>query len=723
MEPHTRNCLLAGKRRLGIRPPICALLVIALLLGTAASLALAHTNPLGLIEIEWPMPGFSRTLSGGYPDSLGLFAFPRRVLPRLVEVDGRRCVEASFIALDVDDDLAFDIDETVELELLFDSTASGTVTLSYDRSARSASTLRLARPEAGGGRWRREVLTLERARFANRGMAGTDLALSAAGANRRRETDEPNTLSLCSATLRRSNTTPEPGASGHVQLSLIDAATGAATAARLGLYDATGRMPLPSDDALIVDFYDDQVRQIFLRGDTFGLSQPWPSDNRHVFYADGQYQAEVPAGLYDLVASKGPEYRIVQRSLKVEAGRELEVDVAIPRWDDMGARDWYSGDAHIHIERDAESDNDRISAYLRAEDVHVANTLQMHNPGATHFPQYAWGIDGQHRVGDHLVVPGIEGPRTAQRGHTISLNILEPVHRRDRYFLYHEAFQEYARQGGLSGYAHVGQEEFNGSSGLALDVPFGLVDFVEVLQGGSLYTELWYEFLNLGYQITPLAGSDFPYYDQAGAVRSYAKVEGDFTTQTWFGALEAGRTFVTNGPMLSFEVDGHEMGSTVRAARGDRVRVTATARINPDLDDLDRLELVAHGEVVAMVSEVEADGSLSLSHELVASQGVWLAVRASGKAQAIAHSAPVYLYVDGSGSWSAAKAPALIDTMRVRLSRLVDSPVVPVHELEFWEIGADFEALWERQRPRIRERAAEANRRYDDRLRAIRAQR
>ena len=124
-----------------------------------------------------------------------------------------------------------------------------------------------------------------------------------------------------------------------------------------------------------------------------------------------------------------------------------------------------------------------------------------------------------------------------------------------------------------------------------------------------------------------------------------------------------------------------------------------------------------------MVSEVEADGSLSLSHELVASQGVWLAVRASGKAQAIAHSAPVYLYVDGSGSWSAAKAPALIDTMRVRLSRLVDSPVVPVHELEFWEIGADFEALWERQRPRIRERAAEANRRYDDRLRAIRAQR
>ena len=703
--------------------PIRRILAIALVSGLAAGVVLAHTNPLGLVEVEWPMAGIARTLSGGYSDSLGLFAFPRRALPGVEEIEGRRCVVASFIALDVDDGVAFDIDETVELELLFDGDATGTVALSYDRSAQSEAVLRLSRPAADEGRWRRQVVKLERARFANRGMGGTDLALSAIGANRRRETEEPNTLSLCAASIRRSHETPAPAGSGRLRLNLIDEASGEPTSARLGLYDATGRMPLPSDDALVVNFYDDEVRQIFLRGDTFGFPQPWPAANRHVFYADVQYQAVVPAGRYHLVASKGPEYRIVQRRLKVEAGRELEIQVVIPRWDDMRSRSWYSGDAHIHVERAAESDNDRISAYLRAEDVHLANTLQMHNPGAVHFPQYAWGIDGRHRVGDHLVVPGIEGPRTAQRGHTISLNIVEPLHRPERYFLYHEDFEEYARQGGVSGYAHVGQEEFNGSRGLALDVPFGLVDFVEILQGGSLYTELWYEFLNLGYQLTPVAGSDFPYYDQAGAVRSYARVEGELTARAWYDALERGSAFVTNGPMLTFGINGQEMGSTVSVGRGDVLTVEATARVNPDIDVLDRLELVAHGDIVATVTTPDSEGTLTLHHRLTAGAGVWLAVRAYGKAQAIAHSSPVYVEVDGSGSWSTELAPHLVDTMRQRLRRLVDTPVVRVNELEFWEVGDDFEQLWERQHPLIRQRVADANRLYDDLLRAIEAQR
>lgn len=706
-----------------LRSTLWAAGAVGLLLAWAASQALAHTNPLGLVEVEWPMPNIGRTLSGGYPDSLGLFAFPRRQLPVVSDADGRRCVAASFIALDVDEAFAFDIDETVQIELVLDGEATGTVRLSYDRNGRSEAISEIVRPARAEGRWRRHVMTLDRARFANRGMGGTDIALSAVGANRRRGTDEPNTLSLCSVALRRTHTTPVSGGFGHVELSLIDGSSGNPTSARLGLYDASGRMPLPSNDALVVNFYDDEVRQIFLRGGTFGFPQPWPADNRHVFYADRRYRAEIPAGTYSLVAAKGPEYRIVQRQLKVEAGRRLEVEVVIPRWDDMPAKKWYSGDVHIHVERPDESTNDRLIAYLSAEDVHVSNTLEMNNLTAVHFEQYAWGIDGHYLEGDHIVVPGIEGPRTAQRGHTISLNIVEPLHRPERYFLYHEVFEEYVRQGGVSGYAHVGQEEFNGSWGLALDVPFGLIDFVEVLQGGSLYTELWYEFLNLGYQLTPAAGSDFPYYDQAGAVRSYARIEGEFTAEAWYGALENGDTFVTNGPMLTFGINGRGMGSTVRVVRGDVLNVEATARINPDIDTLDRLELVAHGEVIASVSMPDSDGTLTLRHQLTVAAGAWLAVRAYGKAQAIAHSAPVYVEVDGPGSWSAERAPALVETMRARLSRLVDRPIVPVNELEFWEVDDDIETLWELQRPLIRQRVVEANRLYDDLLRAIEARR
>ena len=118
-----------------------------------------------------------------------------------------------------------------------------------------------------------------------------------------------------------------------------------------------------------------------------------------------------------------------------------------------------------------------------------------------------------------------------------------------------------------------------------------------------------------------------------------------------------------------------------------------------------------HGDVVRTA---RARGSeASLHHEMSAEQGFWLAVRAYGENHAIAHSAPVYVHVDDTGSWSASKAPALVTKMRERLTSLAETPIVPWRELEFWELGDDFEELWERQRSRIVERIAEANREYD----------
>src|SRR5258708_17039966 len=36
------------------------------------------------------------------------------------------------------------------------------------------------------------------------------------------------------------------------------------------------------------------------------------------------------------------------------------------------------------------------------------------------------------------------------------------------------------------------------------------IDFIEVFQFGVLKTEAWYELLNAGFQVTGVAGSDFP---------------------------------------------------------------------------------------------------------------------------------------------------------------------------------------------------------------------
>jgi hypothetical protein len=126
-------------------------------------------------------------------------------------------------------------------------------------------------------------------------------------------------------------------------------------------------------------------------------------------------------------------------------------------------------------------------------------------------------------------VSGQEDPHTGRRGHTVHLNIAERARDVERYFPYHELFERLRVGGSVNGYAHVGSDWFGESVGLALDVPFGIVDVVEVLQAYRLRIQPWYDFLNLGFRLTPITGSDYPYVDPAGAVRLFAGIDGPLT--------------------------------------------------------------------------------------------------------------------------------------------------------------------------------------------------
>jgi hypothetical protein len=90
---------------------------------------------------------------------------------------------------------------------------------------------------------------------------------------------------------------------------------GAPTAARAGLYDATGREVLPSDDAIPILRYGDTIRHVPLRSisaeesGSDGVREQWPHDNRWAMVVDGSYRTDVSPGTYDLILTKGPEYR------------------------------------------------------------------------------------------------------------------------------------------------------------------------------------------------------------------------------------------------------------------------------------------------------------------------------------------------------------------------------------------------------------------------------
>ena len=375
----------------------------------------------------------------------------------------------------------------------------------------------------------------------------------------------------------------------------------------------------------------------------------------------------------------------------------------------------HSADGHMHIGRDVVQDEPTWT-HAAAEDVHLSNLVQMGNLSRTHFHQPAWGRAGQYEKNGYVILSGQEDPRTVQRGHTLHHNIPAPMHLpTDSYFAYDQAFEEVRRQGGFSGYAHQG-ELFNGRRGLALDVPFGIVDFIEVLQNGRLSTEGWYNFLNLGYRMLPDAGSDFPYMDLPGVVRNYAKIDGPFSAEAWFAAFRRGHMYVTNGPLLEFTVNGQPMGAEVKVTRGASLEVVAEADLNPDIDALSHVELVAHGEVIA-TEPANGRSRVSLRASVAADRSKWLAVRAWGRRQersnmTVAHTAPVYVVVDGQPFWKPEAVAAIVAEQKARLTELMTAEVDPRGDLEPWETLALMPEEWNRQRQVLKARVDEASVRY-----------
>jgi hypothetical protein len=248
-------------------------------------------------------------------------------------------------------------------------------------------------------------------------------------------------------------------------------------------------------------------------------------------------------------------------------------------------------------------------------------------------------------------------------------------------------------------------------------VPFGIVDVVEVLQAYRLRIHPWYDFLNLGFRLTLIAGSDYPYIDSAGAVRCFARIDGPLTPDAWFDASRAGQTFVSNGPMLSFHVGAATMGKAVKTEPGESLLLHAQADVNPDLDELERLELVVHGEVVAAT---DGPGRVEVRHRLIPAAGCWVAARAVGSNRTVAHSAPVYVTVGGAKhTWHARSIPAVVARMKALLRDLVESTPDPfLEDFEIWDVEASYVPRWLEVLSELRIRVNEAIDRYE-RIRAM----
>lgn len=357
-----------------------------------------------------------------------------------------------------------------------------------------------------------------------------------------------------------------------------------------------------------------------------------PASGTKQFYLERSTVVEVKPGTYSLKAFKGIEYLSKNKTITVGPGEEVNIVLSLDRWTNSANKGWYSADDHLHITRESEKENPYVLSWMMAEDINVSNLLQMGTQKTFHTNrQYAFGEEGVYRKGDYLLLSGQEHPRTHFLGHTVTLGATEPIDFRKQYILYKKFWERARDLGGVSGYAHWGTGA--AKSGLTIDAPSGLISFIEVLQMDFPHYEIWYEILNMGIKMAPVAGTDFPCgpWSIPGRERFYAKVDGKINREKFVKAIKDGKTFVTNGPLITFFLGEKEAGEHLDLDGPKTLRLKGIVEFDHERDKVESVELVQSGVAIKLKAVSTSPGKYIYEQDVEVTETSWFALRVNGE--------------------------------------------------------------------------------------------
>ena len=458
---------------------------------------------------------------------------------------------------------------------------------------------------------------------------------------------------------------------GTLKLTLTDAVTGEPTPARIEIRDEFAAYHV-AEDALLFGGDCDMSDQgagysdlaSTLESFTDRLENPYSTSTQ--FYSDGTSSVRLPEGPVTISVFKGPEYRVALAEIGITAGETVEHEIELKRWINMPDKGWYSADDHLHIPRPDPGLNPFILKMMQAEDIHVANLLQMGKVRNFKIaPQYAHGRESHYQQGHFILAAGQENPRTHFLGHTITLGASKALYNPDEYLIYRLIWEEAVKLGGINGFAHAFVPNGNlvaPHDGMAVVLPHDLLHFVEVLQFNRGGYDTWYDILGLGFRVTPTAGTDYPCADQniPGHERFYTRVEGDLTYEKWLDGVRNGRTFVTTGPMVEFRVNGEDIGSDIVLEHVAIVEIEGAAHFNPKRDDLAFLELLQNGNVIGRFSRVEGASKIEFRVNQLVNETSWFAVRGYGTELNLGAGASPFHFADFNPTSNVHSAPIYV---------------------------------------------------------------
>jgi hypothetical protein len=431
----------------------------------------------------------------------------------------------------------------------------------------------------------------------------------------------------------------------HVRIN--DAVTGQPAPARLRFVDAAGNYYMPF--GRLPQFATDPGKDIggqVLLGD------------RAFAYIDGICEVRLPPGPLCVEVHKGVDYRHLSREVVLGPGK-IALRLAIERAFDWRPQGWYAGDGRAH---DLSPHTARLEG--AAEGLDVVNLLAYERPQQ----------GGQPAAFSNLLAfsgtqPALEGApcviiNTLNTNPLLGTVALLNCHR--VVYPLHSGTPEAPGDWSVADWC----DQCHRKKGLVVwpDLPrltpqypqgealaallLGKMDAFEVCR---LSDPSWpalndlYRLLSCGQRL-PLVGSSGKNSNAValGAVRTYARLEPGqaFSYGAWIEAVRAGRTFVTDGPLLALKINGHDPGAMLPLTpERNEVRIEAEAH---SVTAFQRLEVLHNGTVIATQTASGEPCNARIETEVPIAFSGWLAARCVGDDGAIrAHTSPVYVDIEG----------------------------------------------------------------------------
>lgn len=440
---------------------------------------------------------------------------------------------------------------------------------------------------------------------------------------------------------------------GTLEVYLKDAATGAPTPARIYLLAADGKTYVP------VSSY----QRIPARG-----------ASGDYFHAEPHFAVEVPAGEVKLEAVKGLEYWPLDQSITVNPDTVTRMELDLRRMIHMDALGWYSGSDHTHMNYGGNLHNtpENMMFMARAEDLNLIGDKICNKDNRIFDWQYFTGAPDALSTAEQILIFG-EEYRPPFYGHINLINLKEHLLSpfttgyeqtaiESLYPSNTDIFRIARAEGAIGGYVHPWTEDppkagYAVARAFPVDLALGSFDYLEILTQAAHFlnsAKVWHRALNCGFKVTASAGEDSILSLNAtpvlGHSRVYAYLGEKLTWEGWIDAIRNGRTFVTNGPLVRFSVDGQLPGSEIHLPESG-----GSINISGQIDSIvpvDRVELYANGDVVDRIALTGDRKQLSFHKRIAVAHSGWFTLRAisDGPQPPVddsfiaAETGPVYIY-------------------------------------------------------------------------------